>query len=148
MRPGTVNVPGVVGFGKACELANREMDEERKAIKSLRDYLETLLKDAIPGMEVFGHPKRRLTGNLCAHIPCSNMTNFMAFVESEVALSTGSACSGFSSAKSHVLTAMGVSEGKMRSVIRIGIGRFNTAEEMDKAASAIIRSLDMTNKGG
>jgi cysteine desulfurase len=147
-RPGTVNVAGAVGFGKACELANREMDAETKKIRKLRDTLETLLKDGVPGIEVYGHPKRRLAGNLCAHLPCSNMTSFMAFVERDVALSTGSACSGFSSAKSHVLAAMGVPEDKMRSVIRIGIGRFNTPEEIHRAANAIIRSLDMANKGG
>jgi len=148
LRPGTVNVPAVVGFGKACEIANREMDEERRRIKGLRDRLEGLLKEAIPGMEVYGHPKRRLAGNLCAHLPCRNMTNFMAYLEKDAAVSTGSACAGFSSAKSHVLAAMNVPEEKARSVVRIGIGRFNTLEEIHKAADDIIRSLDMANRGG
>jgi cysteine desulfurase len=148
LRPGTVNVPGAVGFGKACELAASEMDAERIRIRGMRNRLESLLSDAIPGMEVYGHPERRLAGNLCAHLPCADMTRFMAFLEQEVALSTGSACGGFSSAKSHVLKAMGVPEEKAKSVIRIGIGRFNTVEEMDMAADAIVRALDRTSKGG
>jgi cysteine desulfurase len=147
LRPGTVNVPGVVGFGAACELAARDMDQEQRCIRRMRDGLQKKLEQEVPGLVVYGHPEKRLAGNLCLGLPCKNMTAFMARLEPEIGISSGSACSGFSG-RSHVLEAMGVPENSMQSVIRIGIGRFNTVEDMDKAADAIIRALDMANKGG
>lgn len=147
LRPGTVNVPGVVGFGAACEVAMRELVKEQRCVRRMRNGLQKKLEQEIPDLTVYGHPEKRLAGNLCLGLPCQNMTAFMACLEPEIAISSGSACSGFSG-RSHVLEAMGVSERAMQSVIRIGIGRFNTVEDMDKAAGAIICALDMANKGG
>ena len=145
-RSGTLNVPAVVGFGKACEIAKAEMPNESKRIFFLRNKLEELLKSAVPGMVVHGGANR-LAGNLNFAIPCRDMNAFMAFVADGVSLSLGSACMS-NSGKSHVLDAMGIDADEAHRTVRIGVGRFNTEEEIVEAADIIVRALDNANDGG
>ncbi|MEM4404879.1 MAG: IscS subfamily cysteine desulfurase [Nitrososphaerota archaeon] len=130
MRSGTLNVPGIVGFGKAAEIAIAEMPAEAERLAKLRDRLRDGIMNAIPEVYINGHPTKRLPGNL-------NLS--FAYVEGEsllmgirdVAVSSGSACTSASLEPSYVLKALGVGEELAHSSIRFGIGRFNTEEEVD-----------------
>jgi cysteine desulfurase len=137
MRSGTLNVPGIVGLGAACELANAEMSAETARLGALRDRLQSKLAAGLEHVRVNGAQDRRLPGNL-------NMT--FEHVESEslmmglrdVALSSGSACTSAKIEPSHVLRALGLSEQAAHSSLRFGIGRFNTEEEIDYVAESLI----------
>lgn len=146
VRSGTLNVPAIVGFGKACEIAKAELVAEALRTESLRDRLQGLLVDAIPGTVVHGG-QNRLPGNLNMSVPCGDINAFMAFVADDVSLSLGSACMS-NSGKSHVLEAMGIGDDEILRTIRMGVGRFNTEDEIDRGADAIVRALDKASKGG
>ena len=130
MRSGTLNVTGIVGLGKACEIAKDEMPVENDRVFSLREKLRKGLMDELPNVYVNGHPTQRLPGNL-------NIS--FAYVEGEsllmgindIAVSSGSACTSASLEPSYVLKALGVGEELAHSSIRFGLGRFNTEEEVD-----------------
>ena len=130
MRSGTLNVPGIVGFGKACELARTDMATELPHITSLRDRLETNLFERLDELHLNGHPTERL---------CGNLNVAFGYVEGEslimglndVAVSSGSTCTSAALEPSHVLKAMGVREDLAHGSIRFGLGRFNTEEEVD-----------------
>lgn len=130
MRSGTLNVTGIVGLGKACEIARLEMHEENQRVFALREKLRTGIMDEIPEVYINGHPEHRLPGNL-------NIS--FAYVEGEsllmgindIAVSSGSACTSASLEPSYVLKALGVGEELAHSSIRFGLGRFNTEEEVD-----------------
>lgn len=146
VRSGTLNVPAIVGFGKACEIAMAERTAEMIRIGALRDRLQTLLLDALPGAIVHGG-RNRLPGNLNMSVPCKDMNAFMAFVADDVSLSLGSACMS-NTWKSHVLEAIGIGDDEIMRTIRMGVGRFNTEEEINRGADAIVCALDKANKGG
>jgi cysteine desulfurase len=142
LRSGTLNVPGIVAFGEACDLAKREMSKNTESIGALRDYLETeLLK--IEGTSVNGHIKDRLynTSNIlflgvdsdAMIMGLSNPTNNRPLV----AVSNGSACTSSSIEPSHVLTAMRLDEVAAFSSIRFSLGKFNTKMEMDIVIDAV-----------
>lgn len=130
MRSGTLNVTGIVGLGKACEIARTEMQEENKRVFGLKERLRKGIMDEIPDVYINGHPEQRLSGNL-------NIS--FAYVEGEsllmgindIAVSSGSACTSASLEPSYVLKALGVGEELAHSSIRFGLGRFNTSEEVD-----------------
>jgi cysteine desulfurase len=130
LRSGTLNVPGIVGFGKACELYRLDNYEEAKRLALLRDRLHDGLKKRLEAIPLNGHLALRHPGNL-------NLS--FAYVEGEsllmemkqIAVSSGSACTSASLEPSHVLKAMGVSPDLAHAAIRFGIGRFNTEEEID-----------------
>ncbi|MGZ6142860.1 MAG: IscS subfamily cysteine desulfurase [Myxococcales bacterium] len=137
MRSGTLNVPGIAGFGKAAELCGQLMPEESKRTYELRMRLQTYLFEHLDHLELNGHPTERLPGNL-------NVS--FAFVEGEalmmaikhVAVSSGSACTSASLEPSYVLRACGVSEDLAHTSIRFGIGRFNTQEEVDYVKEYVV----------
>jgi cysteine desulfurase len=130
MRSGTLNITGIVGLGKACELANQEMQQENERIFGLRERLRTGIMNELPDVYINGHATERLAGNL-------NIS--FAYVEGEsllmgindIAVSSGSACTSASLEPSYVLKALGVGEELAHSSIRFGLGRFNTVEEVD-----------------
>ena len=130
MRSGTLNVPGIVGFGKACELCRLEMDEESRRIAALRDRLEKGLFDSIDLLHLYGCRTHRLPGNLNVSFPYVEGESLMMALK-DVAVSSGSACTSASLEPSHVLKAMGVSDELAHTSIRFSLGRFNTAEEVD-----------------
>jgi len=130
LRSGTLNVPGIVGFGKACEIAQNEMVAESARIARQRDRLEMSLMAALPHVFRNGSLEHRLPGN-------SNLS--FAYVEGEgllmalkdVAVSSGSACTSASLEPSYVLRALGIGEELAHTSIRFGLGRFTTDEEVD-----------------
>ena len=138
MRSGTLNVPGIAGLGKACELALNEMAQDYEKQKSLRDRLEKKIFTELDEVYLNGHPTERLPNNL-------NVS--FAFVEGEslmmgmkdVAVSSGSACTTASLEPSYVLRALGVGEDLAHTSIRFGLGRFTTLEEIDYTAEQIVK---------
>ena len=136
MRSGTLNVPGIVGFGKAAELCRLEMDEEGRRVLGLRERQRKGIEARVPSTSVNGSLEHRLPGNL-------NIS--FAFVEGEammmalkdVAVSSGSACTSASLEPSYVLRALGVGEEMAHSSIRFGLGRFPTQEEVDYVVNLV-----------
>lgn len=140
MRSGTLNVPGIVGLGKACEIAQREMAAEAERLTHLRERLRASISERLDEVYLNGHPTLRLPGNM-------NMS--FAYVEGEsllmalkeIAVSTGSACTSASLEPSYVLRAIGVEEELAHTSIRFGLGRFNTEEEVDYTARRVIEEV-------
>ncbi len=130
IRPGTLNVPGIVGFGKALELSKKYFDEETKRIGYLRNILYKGLKSYLDDVYVNGSMKERIPNNLNLCFKNIRSENFISNLR-EVAVSTGAACSSESLKPSHVLKAIGLSDELARSSIRFSIGRFNTEEEIN-----------------
>ena len=137
MRSGTLNVPGIVGLGKACEISREEMATEAARETALRDRLKDKLEAALDYVHVNGSWDHRLPGNL-------NMS--FVYVEGEsllmgindIAVSSGSACTSATLEPSYVLKALGAGDDLAHSSIRFGIGRFNTEEEIDYTANKVI----------
>jgi len=145
IRAGTLNVPGIVGFGKACEIAKNVLEAEALSTELLRDRLYEGLISKVPGIKLNGHPQKRLPNNLNICIEGVDADSLMMAAK-DIAVSTGSACSSESVAHSHVLSSIGVSHELMRSTIRIGIGRFNTSEEIDYVLNILIRKINELRK--
>jgi cysteine desulfurase len=140
MRSGTLNVPGIVGFGKACEISGLEMESEAAQTMQLRERLHKGLFDQLDEVYLNGHPTNRLPGNL-------NVS--FAFVEGEsllmglkdIAVSSGSACTSATLEPSYVLKALGVGEDLAHTSIRFGLGRFNTEEEVDYVVERVVHEV-------
>jgi cysteine desulfurase len=147
MRSGTLNVPGIVGFGKAAELCKQEMAAEGERLRNLRDYLNDKLHKQLDELYINGSMEQRLPHNL-------NIS--FAYVEGEsllmgindVAVSSGSACTSASLEPSYVLKALGAGDDLAHSSIRFGLGRWTTKEEVDyvadKLTSVVSRLRDMS----
>jgi cysteine desulfurase len=137
LRSGTLNVPGIVGFGKACEIAQQDMPEESCRVAGLRNRLRDCLQGGLDDVAINGSVEHRLPGNL-------NMSFLQVDGEAlltglhDVALSSGSACSSGRTEASYVLKALGLSDEAAGSAIRFGIGRFNTEAEIDHVARRVI----------
>jgi len=137
MRSGTLNVPGIVGLGAACEIAGAEMEAEGKREKELRDYMRAKFEKALDYVHVNGNMEHHLPGNL-------NMS--FVYVEGEsllmgindIAVSSGSACTSATLEPSYVLKALGLGDDVAHSSIRFGLGRFNTKAEVDYVSDKLI----------
>jgi cysteine desulfurase len=129
-RSGTLNVPGIVGFGKACEISYNEMKSESQRLSALRDRLYAGLLSRLDGVHLNGHPEQRLAGNLNVSFEYADAEALMMSMK-EIAVSSGSACSSAEAAPSHVLKAIEVGDDLLHCSIRFGLGRFNTEEEID-----------------
>jgi cysteine desulfurase len=141
MRSGTLNVTGIVGFGKAAEIATREWRDEAQRIFGLRQSLRKQLFDKLDTIHLNGaDDPRRLPGNLNVSFSFVEGEAMMMAIR-DVAVSSGSACTSASLEPSYVLRAMGVDEELAHSSIRFGIGRFNTQEEIDYVAELVVRSV-------
>jgi cysteine desulfurase len=138
MRSGTLNVPGIVGLGAACEIAQKEMAEESARLRKLRDRLKAGLEAKLDEVFINGSLEHRLPNNL-------NMS--FAYVEGEsllmgindIAVSSGSACTSATLEPSYVLKALGVGEDLAHTSIRFGLGRFNTEEEVDYVTDKMVQ---------
>ncbi|MCC7441183.1 MAG: cysteine desulfurase [Bdellovibrionales bacterium] len=139
LRPGTLNVPGIVGMGAASELALRRRAEDRARISGLRDRLWSALSSGLEGVTLNGHATERLPGNLNV---CFEGVPSEAFLMDlrDLAAGSGSACASGSGLPSHVLQALGVPETLSRTSIRYGIGRGTTEQEIDYAAARSIEA--------
>lgn len=136
LRPGTLNVPGIVGFGKACDIVVEGLSVESRRVGRLRDWLESLLLGGLEGVHRNGALARRLPGNSSLWFDGVEADALIANLP-EIALSTGSACSSGALEPSHVLTAMGLSREEANRTVRIGIGRFTMEDELAFAAERI-----------
>jgi cysteine desulfurase len=136
LRSGTLPVPLIAGFAKACELAGQLMEEESARVGKLRDRLWEGLSTGISGLCLNGHPIRRLAGNLNISVEGVDGDALMTNLK-HIAVSSGSACTSADPEPSHVLLAIGRDENLARSSLRIGLGRFTTAEEIEFAISHV-----------
>jgi cysteine desulfurase len=140
MRSGTLNVPGIVGLGQACELCRTEFEKDRAHTQGLRDHFEKRIFASLDHVHLNGDKEHRLPNN-------SNLS--FSYVEGEsmimgikdIAVSSGSACTSASLEPSHVLRAMGVGDELAHSSIRFGFGRFTTKEEVDYAIEHVIQAV-------
>jgi cysteine desulfurase len=140
MRSGTLNVPGIVGLGKACAISSEEMAAEAGKLAALRDRLRDRIMSRLEETHINGSMEHRLPGNL-------NLA--FAYVEGEsllmgindIAVSSGSACTSAALEPSHVLKALGVEDGLAHSSIRFGLGRFNTEAEVDYVADRVVETV-------
>jgi cysteine desulfurase len=141
MRSGTLNVPGIVGLGRACELAREEMAQETARLSGLRDRLKDRILGRLDEVYINGSMEHRLPANL-------NIS--FAYVEGEsllmgindVAVSSGSACTSATLEPSYVLKALGTGDDLAHSSIRFGIGRFNTEAEVDYVADRVCETVE------
>ncbi|MHB8970007.1 MAG: cysteine desulfurase family protein [Pirellulaceae bacterium] len=140
LRSGTLNVAGIVGLARALQLCVEELDAEQARLAVLRNRLFERLSQLVPDLGLNGplltDPRIRLPGNLNCRFPGVDGEALMMHVR-DVAVSTGSACASSDPEPSHVLRSLGLSADQVRSSLRFGLGRFNTAEEIDFAADAI-----------
>jgi cysteine desulfurase len=137
-RPGTENVAGIVGLGKAAELASEQLSADVPRMAALRDRLEQSFCEAIPAVRVNGDAKRRAAGTTNLTFPGAGGEGLLIALDLQgVACSTGAACSSGAVEPSHVLLAIGLSHDEARSSLRFSLGRTTTAEEIDYARSVI-----------
>lgn len=142
VRPGTLNVPGIVGLGAACELAMQTMHEDNERIGRLRDRLQALLLAAIEGAAVNGPTRasERLAGNLNLTIEGVEAESLLLGLRG-IALSAGAACSSTQARASHVLEAIGSTRARPGAALRFGLGRGNTEAEIERAACCVIEHV-------
>ncbi|MBI3818118.1 MAG: IscS subfamily cysteine desulfurase [Planctomycetes bacterium] len=140
MRSGTLNVPGVAGLGKACEICKNEMSKDRAHALALRKIMHDRFFNELDFISLNGHPEHRLPGNFNVSFAYVEGEALMMGIK-EIAVSSGSACTSASLEPSHVLRAMGVGEDAVHTSIRYGIGRFNTVEEVTYAANKTIEAV-------
>jgi cysteine desulfurase len=146
-RGGTENVAGIVGFGKACELA-RLSSQEMEKVSSLRDRFLQLVSSQISGVEVFGDLENRLPNTLNLGFEgIEGDTLLIGLDMAGVAVSTGSACSSGTGLPSPVLTAMGIPTDKINSSIRFSLGKSNTIAEIERAVEILVRTVSTNRKG-
>jgi cysteine desulfurase len=136
MRSGTLNVPGIVGFGLAAELMINQGVAESERILQQRNTLHKKITDKISDVYLNGHPDKRLPGNLNISFAYVEGEGMMMAIK-DVAVSSGSACTSASLEPSYVLRAMGIDEENAHSSIRFGLGRFTTDEEVDFVADLV-----------
>jgi cysteine desulfurase len=153
MRSGTLNVPGIVGFGKACELCRLGMADETQRMVALRERLREGLFGALDEIYLNGHPVHRLPGNLNVSFAfvegesllmgLNGSTHPIAVGESPaaIAVSSGSACTSATLEPSYVLKALGVGDDLAHTSIRFGLGRFNTTEEVDYVVERVVHEV-------
>jgi cysteine desulfurase len=140
LRSGTLNVPGIAGLGAACAICNEDMKADHEFILGLRQRLSDGITSQLDEVYLNGHPTERLAGNL-------NLS--FAYVEGEsllmglkdIAVSSGSACTSATLEPSYVLKALGVGEDLAHTSIRFGLGRFNTADDVDRVVDRVVREV-------
>jgi cysteine desulfurase len=137
MRSGTLNVPGIVGLGKAVELAQNEMPEESKRLRGLRDRLKEGLFAKLDELYINGSMIHRLPHNLNVSFAYVEGESLLMGIN-DVAVSSGSACTSATLEPSYVLKALGVGEDLAHTSIRFGLGRFNTQEEVDYVVHRVV----------
>ena len=144
IRSGTLNVPGIVGFAKAIEISQKEMEKENAKSKRWTDSMLKKFQEA--GGKLNGHPEKRLSHNLNVRFDGIESKAIINTVSKKIAISAGSACTTQIVEPSHVLLALGLAEDETHSSIRIGCGRFNTEEEISVAVDEICHAVESLAK--
>jgi cysteine desulfurase len=140
LRSGTLNVPGIVGLGKACEIAQKDMMVDGERLIGLSQRLKARIVGQLDEVSVNGDPLQRLPGNLHLSFGYIEGESLLMALK-DIAVSTGSACTSVSLEPSHVLRAIGLEEHLAHSSIRFGLGRFNTEEEVDYVARRVVEEV-------
>ena len=140
MRSGTLNVPGIVGLGKACQISMHELTREAARLTELRARLKDGIFGQLDEVYVNGHPTERLPGNLNVSFAHMEGESLMMALK-EIAVSSGSACTSAALEPSYVLRALGIPEELAHTSIRFGLGRFNTEEEVDYAIRRVVEEV-------
>ena len=145
MRSGTLNVPGIVGFGQACELSKWKMEEDVKRIKKLRDKLESELT-GMDGVVLNGHPTHRLPNVVNVSFANNEDANLLIELNKSISVSAGSACTSSSLEPSYVLRAMYGDDVLAKSAVRFSLGRFTTEEEIDFTIDFVKQTVNSMEK--
>jgi cysteine desulfurase len=145
LRSGTLNVPGIVGFGKAAEICAHNMRAESERYLAFSTVLLRILRAELGEILLNGHPQLRLPNNLNISLPRVESKSLIVQFK-DIAVSTGSACTSASVEPSHVIMALGYGEDRAHSAIRIGWGRKNTPADVEHAAGVIIESVQRIRK--
>ncbi len=140
IRSGTLNVPGIVGLGKACEIAQEDLPEEAARLTRLRERLKEGIFSRLDKVCVNGHPTERLPGSINISFAYVEGESLMMGLK-EIAVSSGSACTSTTLEASYVLRAIGVDEELAHTSIRFGLGRFNTEEEVDYTIDRVVQEV-------
>jgi len=140
-RGGTLNTPGIVGLGMAAVIAAQELENEGRRLARLRDRLETTIIERLEGTQVNGSRSSRLSGTTNIRFPGLSSAKLIPQLH-ELAISAGSACSSGSGRPSHVLKALGLTDEEAGASIRIGLGRFTTEAEIDRAIDIVIEKIE------
>ena len=146
MRSGTLNVPGIVGLGKALEIAGIELESEGDRLRTLRDNLWEGLCNNIEGLEINGHPTIRLPHNLSLFIPGIESRSLLVQLKNDVSISTGSACTTTKVEPSHVILALGYGIERAYSSVRFGLGRENNVHDIDFVVKKIMSIVEKLTK--
>ena len=141
-RAGTENVAGIVGFGKACELAREGLEKYRENITNLRNYYISEVKKNINGIRINGSLESRLPGNANISFEGVNGMDLLLELDNDgICVSSGSACSSGSGRPSHVLTAIGLGKDLARGTLRVSLGDFNTKDEIDYLVKSLVKAV-------
>lgn len=139
LRPGTENVASIAGLGQACSIARRDLAETSRCTKRLRDLLWSRLNERVPGLELNGHPVKRLPNTLNVLFPGVSGNALLAACPA-IAASTGSACHEAGEQASAVILAMGIAPDEAAGAIRLSLGRNNSRAEIERAADELSRA--------
>ncbi len=146
-RSGTLNVPAIVGFGKAADLCRESAATEAPRLRGLRDRLWSILSRSLDGIHLNGPIEERLPQNLNVRVDGIHGEMLLKGVASDVAVSSGAACATASAEPSHVLRSLGLDEEAARSSLRFGLGRFTTEDEIDTAAAKVVAVIKQLRLG-
>jgi len=146
VRSGTLNVPGIVGFGTALEIAAKEMKDENIRFRKWTSQMYQSFCEFHDDVKLNGHPTHRLAHNLNVSFGGIESKALLHLIRNELAISAGSACTTTSVEPSHVLKAIGLSERYLFSAVRFGLGRFNSEEEIEDSINIIIKSIQKLYK--
>jgi cysteine desulfurase len=141
IRSGTLNVPAIVGFAKAMEIAAENMDREEVTLRQWTEYMFSEFQQHIRGVERNGHPLNRLAHNLNVYLPGVESKSLMMELATQVAFSSGSACTSAKIEPSHVIQALGMHADRAHSSVRFGLGRFTTLSEVNVATDRVIQTV-------
>jgi cysteine desulfurase len=140
LRPGTLNVPAIVGMGKAAEICKLKMPDESIRIEGLRNKLFKGITDKLEDVKINGSMNKRLPNNLNICFRYVKAENIIMNIR-DIAVSTGAACTSASLKPNHVLQAIGLSDDEIKSSVRFGLGRFNTDEEVEYVISRVVETI-------
>lgn len=146
IRSGTLNVPGIVGFAKAFEIAIKEMNDENKRYKKWVKHMLEVFQEKAKPVEQNGHPEKRLSHNLNVSFEKVENKALIRAVSPKLAISSGSACTTLNVEPSHVILALGFGPERAHTAIRLGLGRFNTEEEIEFATEFLVQAVNRLRK--
>ena len=141
LRSGTLNVPAILGLGKACSIAREEMEKDQKRILELRNRLHQSITQNLKEVYLNGPEENRLAGNLNLSFAHVEGEALLMALSDEIAISSGSACTSASREPSYVLKALATPENLIHSSVRFGLGRFNTQEEVDYVSNKVVETV-------